>query len=237
MIIHPNTPRAAWWHQQVIGLLVVAGLLWLGWGDGQWDFMALKPYFQQNRFVYHDNWWLAVFSHHWLKDGLILAFLGLIIWVHRQPPSLLRRERWQALGAILLAPFVVSMLKSQSVHACPWDLREFGGHLRYVALFHAAPLGQALGHCFPSGHASAGFAGWGAYFLWWRTHPRWARFWWWLILLLGFIMGWGQVMRGAHFFSHVAWAGWWSWAVCCAWMKLSAYNLSIKPFFNIFKSH
>ncbi|PPS58283.1 hypothetical protein CRX72_12715 [Pantoea sp. BRM17] len=28
---------------------------------------------------------------------------------------------------------------------------------------------------------------------------------------LGLLMGFGQVMRGAHFFSHNLWAGWWVW--------------------------
>lgn len=206
------------WQQQCYALIITAICLWWLWGDGKWDFASIMPYFQHGRFVYHDQWWLAVFSHHWLKDGLIVGLLGLIVWVWQQAPSPLRRERLAAVGAMILAPLVVSFLKNRSVHACPWDLREFGGHLRYVPLWHTAPLGQALGRCFPSGHASAGFAAWGGYFLWWRSHPRWARLWWYAVLLLGLLMGWGQVMRGAHFFSHVAWAAWWSWATCCVWM-------------------
>ena len=30
-------------------------------------------------------------------------------------------------------------------------------------------------------------------------------------VVLGLAMGYGQVMRGAHFFSHNLWAGWWVW--------------------------
>ena len=28
---------------------------------------------------------------------------------------------------------------------------------------------------------------------------------------LGLLMGFGQVMRGAHFFSHNLWSAWWVW--------------------------
>ncbi|RRA38556.1 phosphoesterase, partial [Cronobacter sakazakii] len=30
-------------------------------------------------------------------------------------------------------------------------------------------------------------------------------------IALGLAMGFGQVMRGAHFFTHNLWAGWWVW--------------------------
>ncbi|SAH35329.1 phosphoesterase PA-phosphatase-like protein [Enterobacter roggenkampii] len=45
----------------------------------------------------------------------------------------------------------------------------------------------------------------------WRERPRLA--WSFVVLgiLLGLAMGFGQVMRGAHFFSHNLWAGWWVW--------------------------
>ncbi|MDU4093940.1 MAG: phosphoesterase, partial [Pantoea sp.] len=30
-------------------------------------------------------------------------------------------------------------------------------------------------------------------------------------IVLGLVMGYGQMMRGAHFLSHNLWAGWWVW--------------------------
>lgn len=51
----------------------------------------------------------------------------------------------------------------------------------------------------------------GLFFLFYRERPRLA----WGCFLggiaLGLTMGYGQVMRGAHFFSHNLWAGWWVW--------------------------
>ncbi|EMU16832.1 hypothetical protein ABNIH16_20160, partial [Acinetobacter baumannii ABNIH16] len=32
-------------------------------------------------------------------------------------------------------------------------------------------------------------------------------------ILLGFMMGWAQMMRGAHFLSHNLWTGWVVWAI------------------------
>jgi membrane-associated PAP2 superfamily phosphatase len=51
----------------------------------------------------------------------------------------------------------------------------------------------------------------GLFFAFWRERPRLA--WSFVVLgvVLGLAMGYGQVMRGAHFFSHNLWAGWWVW--------------------------
>ncbi len=47
---------------------------------------------------------------------------------------------------------VVGLLKSQSAHACPWNMvhpNSLGGYIWDFTAKH--------GHCFPGGHASAGF--------------------------------------------------------------------------------
>ncbi|VDZ65045.1 PAP2 (acid phosphatase) superfamily protein [Serratia odorifera] len=49
------------------------------------------------------------------------------------------------------------------------------------------------------------------FFLFYPLRPRIAYTWWFGGLTLGMLMGFGQVMRGAHFFSHNLWAGWWVW--------------------------
>jgi membrane-associated PAP2 superfamily phosphatase len=35
-------------------------------------------------------------------------------------------------------------------------------------------------------------------------------------LILGFAMGWGQMMRGAHFMSHNLWTAWVVWVLLLA---------------------
>ncbi len=47
-------------------------------------------------------------------------------------------------------------------------------------------------------------------------------------VILGTVMGYGQVVRGAHFFSHNLWSFWWVWLV-----QLSVYWL-VSTFQNQF---
>ncbi|HSC81377.1 MAG TPA: phosphatase PAP2 family protein, partial [Chitinolyticbacter sp.] len=123
-----------------------------------------------------------------------------------------RRLEWSVLG-MALASGCVTLLKLRSPHHCPWDLAEYGGYAPHLALFEALPAGIAPGHCFPAGHASGGFALLAFHFALRDRHPRWARIAAIGALVLGWIMGWAQTMRGAHFVSHTLWSAWWSWMV------------------------
>ena len=73
------------------------------------------------------------------------------------------------------------------------------------------PGNIAPGRCFPSGHASGGFALLAFHFALRDTDARASRFWLVAALALGTMMGWSQMMRGAHFMSHVVWSAWMEW--------------------------
>ena len=66
---------------------------------------------------------------------------------------------------------------------------------------------------FPGGHASSGFALLVGYFIYRTTRPKRAYFFLLAALILGFAMGWAQMMRGAHFLSHTLWTGWIIWGL------------------------
>ncbi|RIJ78125.1 hypothetical protein D1871_03980, partial [Nakamurella silvestris] len=57
-------------------------------------------------------------------------------------------------------------------------------------------------------HASTGFSLLTGFFVFRKSNPKIAYFFLCLGLVLGFITGWGQMMRGAHFLSHNLWTGW-----------------------------
>lgn len=159
------------------------------------------------RFPLQHNALLDLLNHRLAKYITIaLAVMTLLCGLVRRQPRLVTGALLMALGAL-----VVGVLKSISHHSCPWDLVEYGGHAVGYPLFSAAPAQSGPGRCFPGGHASSGFMVMGLFFAFWRDRPRLAWSFVALGVVLGLAMGYGQVMRGAHFFSHNLWAGWWVW--------------------------
>lgn len=177
------------------------------------------------QFPLKDNFWLAVFSHQYVKHALIAVALAQFVL-----GGILKRYEWMAIAIImLLGPAMVSVLKSFSMHSCPWDLVRYGGDAYSYPLFSPTDQNLGQGGCFPGGHASGGY-GVMAYFL--LLYPvskplaRWALV---LGIALGMLMGFGQVMRGAHFFTHNLWSGWWVWLTQMTLYYL--YTVHIKGIF------
>lgn len=160
-----------------------------------------------HHFPLQQNHLLDLLNHRLAKYiAIALAAVALIYGAFRRNMPLVTGALLMGLGTL-----VVGVLKGMSHHSCPWDLLEYGGKAVSYPLFGSAPEGSGPGRCFPGGHASSGFMVMGLFFAFWRERPRLA----WCFVALGIFaglaMGFGQVMRGAHFFSHNLWAGWWVW--------------------------
>lgn len=178
--------------------------------------------------------WLDVIMHHWAKYAVatlgvvMLAAFMLSFALHALAPH--RRVLLFIVLAMSLAPLSVTAGKAMSTTHCPWDVVEFGGLVPYSGglLTPPPPAGIEPGHCFPAGHASTGFALMAFYFAAFALRrQRAAR-----ILLLtglaaGLILGMGRVLQGAHFVSHVVWAGGYCWAV-----MVLLYRLVLHPHVN-----
>jgi membrane-associated PAP2 superfamily phosphatase len=156
--------------------------------------------------------------HHWAKYAVILAtgvagILTLLTWV---VPALKPKRKLLlfVVMAMTLAPVAVTSLKQLTDRPCPWDLVEFGGSMPYTPLFQQRNLPHARGLCFPAGHASTGFALMAFYFAAFRERRyRLARALLFLGMLTGLLLGLGRIAQGAHFVSHVLWAGLVCWLV------------------------
>lgn len=153
-----------------------------------------------------------------LHDGgraLAWVMLGLLVWDALRPfaagPS--RAQRARGIAVVLAGLLLVPLLKRFSATSCPWDLAEFGGRAAYVPHWLIGLTDGGPGHCFPSGHAVAAFAFFGVYFLWRHHRPRMARAALTAVLVLGFVFGWAQWIRGAHFVSHTLWSAWLCWVI------------------------
>ncbi len=191
-------------------LLAISGLLLLLWSRNESLDIAISQYWfdpLSQRFPWQHNRWLDLINHRLLKDVIIAGAVLLLL------RGIQLRDGRRILVALLfsMGPLVVGILKAHSAHSCPWDLAMFGGKAATFALLDAVPANSGPGQCFPGGHASSGFALMALFFLWWPEHPRRALLALFIAMVVGVLMGYGQVMRGAHFFSHNLWAGWWVW--------------------------
>lgn len=179
-------------------------------------------------FPWRDAW----VTRHLLHDGgrvaawavfgaLVLDALAGDRLFRRTRPTLGSGARWAAIGVVLANLVVVPTLKRTSATSCPWDLAEFGGVARYVPHWDWGVPDGGPGHCFPSGHAVAAFAFFALYFAWRELRPEVARRWLVATLVAGLAFGTAQVLRGAHFVSHVGWSAFACWTLAAAFDALS----------------
>jgi len=201
--------------------LVSLGLL-LAWDASGLDLvlarlMANGP--SGHGFTLRDNWAAAVLLHGWMRQVAFVAAAWLLagIW---WPTGVLRRipraGRIQWLGSLVLGVVLIDVLKYSSQTSCPWDLAEFGGVGTYLTHWSWWLADGGPGHCFPAGHASAGFAFIGGFFALRPASPVLARRCLLLVLAAGFTLGLAQQLRGAHFMSHTLWTAWLCWVA--AWL-------------------
>lgn len=119
-------------------------------------------------------------------------------------------------AATVAALVAVPALKRVSRTSCPWDVVDYGGTVPWVSHWALSVADGGPGHCFPSGHAVAAFAFLVPALAWRRQHPRAARAALVAVLAAGALFGAVQVMRGAHYLSHVLWSAWLCAAIAVA---------------------
>ncbi|AOA59067.1 phosphatase PAP2 family protein [Acinetobacter larvae] len=175
---------------------------------GGWlDRLFITPWIApQGFFPYQQNWYLRDIQHDLFKKILIGCYsVFLILWLISFRSPRFAAQRWHYaymfFGAAL-STAVIGLLKAFSVHDCPWNMLQSSPQ---GWVWH---LQGIKGQCFPGGHASTGFAMMTGYFVYRLQQPKRAQFFLWLGLALGFMLGWGQMMRGAHFLSHNLWSAW-----------------------------
>lgn len=204
--------RWAWW--TALALCAV-----LAWDAGGGDLPLAHWFGNSQGFALRSNWFMVKVAHEGARTLAWLVVLALAVGIWR-PWGALRQlprdRRVQLVVAALIALTVMSLMKRLSTTSCPWDLAEFGGIAPYVSHWAWGRVDGGGGHCFPAGHASAGFAFVGAYFAFAHHLPRTARRWLAGALVAGLVLGLAQQVRGAHYMSHTLWTAWLCWA--CGWL-------------------
>lgn len=169
----------------------------------------------------------------WISGGLLLALLVDAAWP--QPPwrrdprrVALGQRRWTALATLAVLA-AVPAVKRISHTSCPWDVVDFGGSAPYVPHWLAFTIDGGPGHCFPSGHAVAAFVFLVPVLAWRGPHPRAAARAGWVLALAGATFGLVQMVRGAHYLSHVLWSAWLCGALAVAadaWRPIGGARLT-----------
>lgn len=186
-----------------------------------WDLsgldMTLAAWFGSSTgFPLKEHWLFSTVLHDGGKYAawLVVLALSLMVWwplgVFRQIDA---SRRLQLVLTAFAGSLLISSLKALSSTSCPWDLAEFGRAARHVSHWAWGLADGGSGRCFPAGHASAGFAFFGGYFVFAGRHPGVARAWLMATLAAGLTFGLAQQVRGAHFMSHTLWTGWLCWCI------------------------
>lgn len=226
--------RTAWLGLLLSGLFLLWWSEFSSWGQA-FEFWVSRHFYQPGAgFPLRDSTSFDFWWHLFPKRMMFLLPLWALLQilygaVLRQKKRLngLRREEWFRWCAIfvigLLTPVLLSALKKWTNQACPWSLNDFGGTLPYVHLLDSRPWAARSQACWPAGHAAVGlsllvvsFVGgwpravWSAESLLAQARSRWlsAQAFACYAVLLSMILGFSQVMRGAHFISHQFWSLW-----------------------------
>ncbi|WP_022955385.1 phosphatase PAP2 family protein [Perlucidibaca piscinae] len=157
-------------------------------------------------FPLRDAWLTRNLLHDDLKHVSSLAGVLLLVTFLA---SLMRRQPVRRNAALFI--FIVASVaagingwfKHESLHSCPWSLSQFGGNADYFRLLAPLPAHPGPGGCAPSGHAGNGFMWIAAVYAAALWRPAWI----WRVTLpvgvFGLLCAGTQIVRGAHFLSHV----------------------------------
>ena len=215
--LYDQMPQLRLWLKLVMPAVIFAFWLLCGYDYAVWDMRLSNLFFdvQHQQFYLKHQPFLSGFMHIGLKWLMVvIALLSLMLAVLASQVIVfkpMQKHLFWAFAGMVISASVVAMLKRSSMHGCPWDLAMYGGDLPYLPLFSSLPVGVQAGACFPAGHPSGGFALMAFYFAFRQIKPQFAIAMLWLGVFFGLAMGFAQVMRGAHFLSHILWSGWVVW--------------------------
>jgi len=179
---------------------------------------------QNQQWPYRDVWWTEKLLHRGGRDFVAVIVFGMILFALAAVfNSKLARYRRSA-GFVLLSSLsgigLVAILKASTHIYTPWDLAMFGGQYPHIRLFDAVADNLPVGHAFPAGHSSGGYALVSLYFIARYHHYRHSSLLLYFALGLGLIFGVTQQMRGAHMLSHDLFTLAICWASCLAWYPM-----------------
>ena len=191
------------------------------------DWQSEQFFYDASRHLFpaRGEWVWAVLGHLGTKYAAIAAGVGLGIWLFRhwqRADPVLVTALTYTLATALVAVSVNGQFKSWSGHSCPWDVQGFGGTAHYFRLLATVPFDAGPGRCLPSGHAAVGFMWLSAIYAARRWFPQHAGRTALAVIAFGLLCGIIQIVRGAHFPSHVLFS-----AITCGSIAAASIRLPV----------
>jgi membrane-associated PAP2 superfamily phosphatase len=211
----------------LLALLLACALAFIGWDVLNLDNAVSSHWGNAQGFALKDDalWGLRMYK---LERLIGWACMAVLIWMVFKPPlrvtvfSIMpKQQRRFMLAGVITALLLIQLMKRHSLTSCPWDYQLFGGIAQDISHWRFGLRDGGPGHCFPAGHPSAGFAFLAVPAFVMLASPRQAGALFAAVLLMGGLLGFTQVARGAHFVSHVLWSAWWCGAVACLAVALA----------------
>jgi len=197
--------------------------IWCGLGILALFWVAFTPLDEVISHRMYSRLWL---DHHaalvdswyrWPKWVSICAALGVIGFAlsGRNPlngVAVRAPTRDYLVVGLLTIPVLTWLVREGSASACPRDLVAFGGELAQRPFLDFSWQAIGSGRCNPSGHMSS--------FSWWLAlcflrPPQGLGLGVLILCILAmFALGSVQILKGAHFMSHLIFSLWWAGVVC-----------------------
>lgn len=204
--------KSAWW------MLALSAFAILLVGEFTPIDLMIEDYYYDSTlkiFPWKNAWFAKVLMHVYVKNlilGCGFFLYSILLFDIFKPLNILNswlrfRLRFVAVASVVI-PLTLSLLKKNSVLHCPWDVDRYNGNAPFLKLLDYVPKGFDAGACFPAGHASTGLWLASLCVFWLPTNTTKAIQVFALGLSVGFILGWVQQMRGAHFLFHTLWSMW-----------------------------
>ncbi|MFO1368832.1 MAG: phosphatase PAP2 family protein [Marinagarivorans sp.] len=183
------------WYCLLPGILTLAAFIAIRvW---QLDEKMAGLFLTDRQWPYKDNFWLLNVIHNGGHKASLVLYAGVFIyWLKGKINGAPAAGLAYVLSAVGLSVVLINLSKHILHFPCPWQaLNDWGAFIPYQWRPDAAG-------CFPSGHASSGWAWLCLYYLGRQFYPA-QRF---ILLapavLIGLVFGSAQQLRGAHFISH-----------------------------------
>lgn len=202
--------------KQIKLLLLFAVAFWLLFDYTNFDLALSELFFDINThsWPYYDTFFTKKIGYDWIKILLTIYGLTILILLAYSTKSRYWQKRRKILlfllACLIIIPSEIAIIKSIALKPRPEQVFQFGGTMPHVKLYNFL-FTEPTAKNWPGGHASGGATLMAFYFVWSYKSFYWQK----LGLLLGVavsqFMGFIQVMRGQHFFSHNLWTLWFAW--------------------------